>query len=162
MADLIFRLNNTGENSTSPGVERIEFNTGTVPDATGRLVSTTYHASRDINIHPNPRRTLDQIQDSLLGILDVTLAGHMISHATTAIPARFFNWMKDAASLDSTSGNLPFGRFGMTIDSFGANFLDLTPSLLAGYILYDVEIIDAESPRDKVPFIAKFYRNGAI
>jgi len=55
---------------------------------------------------------------------------------------------------------LPFGRFGIQIDSFAGGLLNETPTAILGYILYDVDVQDVDNPRDKVPFTAKFYLNG--
>ena len=138
--------------------EKIEFNVGTVPDSTGRLTFPSFHMARDTNIHPNPRRVLDQIQDSLLGIFDVRLTGYFINHSATLGPKNLFNWSAEAA----TNENYPFGRFGLVLDSFASGILGLTPTGTAGYILYDIEVQDVEDPRDKVPFTAKLYRNGTL
>ena len=156
---ILFRLTNSGDViGTLPASEKIEFNVGTVPDSTGRLTFPSFHMSRDTNIHPNPRRTLDQIQDSLLGIFDVRLTGYFIEHSSTLGPKNLFNWSIDPA----TNSNFPFGRFGLVLDSFASGILGLIPSSTTGYILYDIEVQDVEDPRDKVPFTAKLYRNGEI
>ena len=138
--------------------EKIEFNLGTAPDDTGRLTFPSFRMSRDVNIHPNPRRALDQIQDSLLGLLDVRLAGYFVDHANTLGPKNFFNWQVDPA----TNTNFPFGRFGLKLTSFADSILNVTPTTTTGYILYDVEVQDIEDPRDKVPFNCQLYRNGSI
>jgi len=141
-----------------PDSEKIEFNLATAPDDTGRLFGQKFKMSRDINIHPNPRRALDQIQDSLLGILDVTLNGYFVSHSTTLGPKNFFNWSVDPA----TNSNFPFGRFGLQLNGFANGLLNLEPLATTGYILYDVEVDDIEDPRDEVVFKAQLYRNGSI
>lgn len=156
---ILFRFTSPEDTvETLASSEKIEFNIGTVPDSTGRLTFPSFHMARDTNIHPNPRRTLDQIQDSLLGIFDVRLTGYFINHSTTLGPKNLFNWSIDAA----TNSNFPFGRFGLVLDSFAAGLLGLTPTSTTGYILYDIEVQDVEEPRDKVPFTAKLYRNGDI
>ena len=114
--------------------------------------------TRDINFHPNPRRPLDQLQDGLLGILEVTIAGYFVGHDTTLGPGKFFNWGKEAAM----NASLKWGRFGIRLDNFGNGVLNLNPIATTGYVLHDIEVIDAESPRDQVGFIAKLYRNGTI
>ena len=113
---------------------------------------------RDINFHPNPRRPLDQLQDGLLGTLEVTVTGYFKDHDSTQGPAKFFNWQREPAMTNA----LKWGRFGLRLDDFAGGMLDLTPSDTTGYVLWDVEVTDAESPRDQVSFIAKLYRNGTI
>ncbi len=155
----IFRCTNTGDNESNvSNANKIEFNGGAVPDTTGRLVATGFRMTRDVNIHPNPRRALDQIQDSLLGIFEITITGYFIDHDNTAAIGQFVNWSKDPSVTD----DFPFGRFGLRLDDFGQAALSLTPSGTIGYIMHDLEVQDAESPRDEVGFIARFYRNGTI
>ena len=156
---IIFRFTNS--NDTLNGIddtEKIEFNLGSAPDDTGRLTFPSFRMSRDVNIHPNPRRSLDQIQDSLLGLLDIHLSGYFVDHKNTLGPRNFFNWQVEPA----VNSNFPFGRFGLQLSSFAKNLLDVTPLTTTGYILYDVEVQDVEDPRDKVPFNCKLYRNGSI
>lgn len=156
---ILFRLTNPDDVvGLLPDSEKIEFNAGTVPDSTGRLTFPSFHMARDTNIHPNPRRVLDQIQDSLLGIFDVRLTGYFINHSSTLGPKNLFNWSAEPA----TNSNFPFGRFGLVLDSFASGILGLIPSTTTGYILYDIEVQDVEDPRDKVPFTAKLYRNGTL
>ena len=155
----LFRLTNTGDTVNTVGeTEKIQFNLGTVPDNTGRLTFPSFRMSRDVNIHPNPRRALDQVQDSLLGLLDVRLAGYFVLHSTTKGPMNLFNWQVDPA----TNTDFPFGRFGLELTNFANSLLNLTPTATTGYILYDVEVQDLEDPRDKVTFNAQLYRNGDI
>ena len=67
MVDSIFRLTNPGDTEASVGsTEKIIFNSGSVPDSTGRLITTSFRMASDLNPHPNPDTALNQIQDSLL------------------------------------------------------------------------------------------------
>jgi len=157
MTDIIFRFTSPGD--TIGGLsdsEKIEFNAGSIPDATGRSISSAFRMSRDTNIHPNPRRVLNQIQDSLLGLTDITITGYFVSHASTLGPKNFYNWQRE----DGTNASLPFGRFGLQIPSFANGLLDQTPTATTAYLLYDIDVQDVDDPRDKVPFIARFYLNG--
>ena len=156
----IFRVTNTGDNEGNvSSANKIEFNTGALlPDTTGRMIHIGFRAVRDINFHPNPRRDLDQIQDGRLGNLTVPVTGYFINHMTTGGPLNLFNWQANAAS----NGDFPFGRFGLRLTDFAGSMLDLTPSATIGYILYDVECDDLESPRDEIAFTLKVYRNGSI
>ena len=156
---ILYRFTDAGDTLESIlDSEKIEFNAGSAPDDTGRLIANKFKMSRDINIHPNPRRALDQIQDSLLGLLDVTLNGYFVNHSVTLGPKNFFNWQVDPA----TNENYPFGRFGLQLSNFAVGLLDLTPTVNTGYLLYDVEVDDVEDPRDEVIFRAQLYRNGSI
>jgi hypothetical protein len=156
----IFRIDANGETEATANAANqvIEFNGGLKPDNTGRGTANSFHSTRDINFHPNPRRALDQLQDGLLGVLEVTIEGYFVDHDTTTGPAKFLNWQKEPAM----SSALKWGRFGIRLDDFAGGALNLTPSTTTGYVLWDVEVIDAESPRDQVSFTAKFYRNGTI
>ena len=156
---ILFRFTNSGDTlETLANSEKIEFNLGTAPDDTGRLIANKFRMSRDVNIHPNPRRALDQVQDSLLGLLEIVLNGYFVKHSVTLGPKNFFNWQLDPA----TNSNFPFGRFGLQLNGFANGLLNLTPTTTTGYILFDVEVDDVEDPRDEVIFKAQLYRNGDI
>jgi len=156
---ILFRFTNPGDTlATLAPSEKIEFNLGTSPDDTGRLIANKFRMSRDVNIHPNPRRALDQVQDSLLGLLEIVLNGYFVQHSVTLGPKNLFNWQVDAA----TNSNFPFGRFGLQLNGSFNGLLNLTPTTTTGYLLYDVEVDDVEDPRDEVIFKAQLYRNGDI
>ena len=164
----IYRFTNAGDTPDVGSIGEgniIEFNLqAVVPDTTGRLTAPSFRMSRDVNIHPNPRRVLDQIQDSLLGIFEITLFGYFTGHQSTLGTRNLFNWqVGDAINTEFTAG-----RFGLELASFNG-ILNLVPKGVsdaptqpAGYVLYDIDIQDAEEPRDKVPFTLKLYRNGDI
>jgi len=159
MTDAIYRLTSTGDSFGSiTNANRIEFLPGIVPDATGRNIKTGFKMRRDVNPHPNPRRALNKIQDSLLGMLEVTVTGYFVNHDATLGPKNLYNWQVD----EGVNDDFPWGRFGITLDSFAGGLLNEIPSGTLGYILYDIDCEDVEKPRDEVPFVAKFYRNGAI
>ncbi len=167
---ILYRFKDAGDTLASlSSANIIEFNLEAVtPDDTGRLTYPSFHMARDTNIHPNPRRVLDQIQDSLLGIFDITLNGYFVSHNATLGVRNLFNWqVGEAINPEFTAG-----RFGLQLASFNG-LLNLTPTGLTdevndpndkpkGYVLYDMEIHDVEDPRDKVPFTVRLYRNGDI
>jgi hypothetical protein len=159
MVDAIYRFTNSGDTyGTIANTEKMEFLPGNVPDNTGRNIATAFTMRRDVNPHPNPRRALNKIQDSLLGMMEVVVTGYFVNHNTTLGPKNFYNWQVG----DGVNTDFPWGRFGLTIDSFAGGLLNETPDANKGYILYDIVCEDVEKPRDKVPFIAKFYRNGDI
>lgn len=162
MTDSIFRLTNPGDTEASVGpTEKIVFNIGTVPDTTGKMVSTSFRMVTDLNPHPNPRRALNFIQDGLLGVLEVTIAGYFKAHKTTLGPRNFFNWSVEPKVNDDFRA----GRIGLTLDSFSNGLLNVLPTVGlsgTGYMLSEIFVDDVEDPRDEVPFIAKFFRNGRI
>jgi hypothetical protein len=156
----IFRIATAGETEADAKTagEIIEFNGGTDPDATCKMIATGFEMTRDISPHPNPKRALTIWQDNLLGTMEVIVTGYFKDHDATAGPGQFFNWMKEPTK----NASLPFGQFGLRLDDFGQNALDLTPSAVAGYFLHRVSVQDVESPRDQVTFIARLIRNGTI
>lgn len=159
MADTIFRLTNPGDTEANVGsTEKIIFNSGIVPDSTGRLVSTSFRMASDLNPHPNPDTALNQIQDSLLGVVEVTVAGYFIDHDNTKGPANLYNWSVD----EDVNSNFQKGRFGMTLATMGGilSLIPTTPINGIGYMLSEVEVIDVEDPKTEVGFIAKFFLNG--
>lgn len=159
LVDSIFRLTNTGDTEASVGAtEKVEFNSGSVPDSTGKLVRTRFRMTSDLNPHPNPDTPLNQIQDSLLGIVEVTVAGYFVKHNTTLGPKNFYNWSVDP----DVNDDFRKGRFGLNLAAFGG-ILSLVPETgLAGrgYMLAEIDVDDIEDPRDEVPFIARFFLNG--
>jgi len=165
---ILFRFTDSSDTLATLGdSEKIEFNIASStnqPDDTARLIIPRFHMARDVNIHPNPRRRLDQIQDSLLGIFDITLAGYFVGHQTTLGPKNLMNWQIEEA----INNEFNAGRFGLQLASFNS-ILNLTPlgktldqGDEAGYVLYDIDVSDIDRPRDKVPFTVKLYRNGDI
>jgi len=159
MTSSIYRKTLIGDTESGLGpTEKIRFNAGTVPDSTGKLVSTGFRMNRDVSFHPNPRRVLDQIQDNLLGRLEVSVAGYFKDHDATLGPRNLYDWQVGTG----VNNAMPFGRFGLLLDDFANNKLDINPTATLGYILFDIEVKDNETPRDQVDFIARFYLNGTI
>lgn len=161
LADTIFRLTNPGDTEASVAdTEKIIFNTGAVPDSTGRLVRTSFRMASDLNPHPNPDIALNQIQDSLLGVVEVVVAGYFVNNNATKGPANLFNWSVDP----DVNDDFKKGRFGLTLATM-AGILNVVPIVGlngTGYMLSDVFVEDIEDPRTEVPFIATFLRNGKI
>lgn len=159
MVDSIFRLTNPGDTEANVSDnEKIQFNSGIVPDSTGKLVRTRFRMVSDLNPHPNPDTALNQIQDSLLGVVEVTVAGYFTKHNTTLGPRNFYNWSVDP----DVNDDFRKGRFGLNLASFGG-ILSLVPEtgiVGIGYMLAEVDVDDIEDPRDEVPFIARFVLNG--
>jgi len=159
LADTIFRFTNPGDTEASVGsTEKIIFNTGTVPDSTGKLVRTSFRMVSDLNPHPNPDIPLNQIQDSLLGVVEVTIAGYFVNHNATQGPANLYNWSVDP----DVNDDFRKGRFGVTLATM-AGILDIIPITGLngiGYMLSEVFVDDIEEPRTEVPFIVKFLLNG--
>ena len=159
MVDTLFRFTASGDTEAAlAATERIQFNTGTVPDSTGKLVSTSFRMVSDLNPHPNPDTALNQIQDSLLGVVEVTIAGYFVDHNATQGPANLYNWSVDA----DVNDDFRKGRFGATLATM-AGILDIIPTTGLngiGYMLSEVFVDDIEDPRTEVPFIVKFLLNG--
>ena len=159
MVDTIFRLTASGDTEASVGnSEKIIFNTGTVPDSTGRLVTTSFRMASDLNPHPNPDTPLNQIQDSLLGVVEVTVAGYFVDHNATLGPTNLYNWSVE----EDVNDDFRKGRFGVTLATMNG-ILDIIPTTGLngiGYMLAEVEVIDIEDPRTQVGFIARFLLNG--
>lgn len=161
MVDSIFRLTDPGDTEASVGAtEKIEFNSGTVPDSTGRLVSPSFRMVSDLNPHPNPNRRLNKIQDSLLGVVEVIIAGYFVNHNVTLGPRNLYNWSID----EDINSDFRGGRFGLNLATMNG-ILSVVPTIGfngTGYMLAEVDVIDVPEPRTKIPFTAKFFRNGTI
>ncbi len=161
LVDTIFRLTNPGDTEASVGsTEKIIFNTGIVPDNTGRMVATSFRMASDLNAHPNPSTPLNQIQDSLLGVIEVTIAGYFIDHNNTLGPQNLYNWSVD----EDVNDDFRKGRFGINIASMNG-ILNLVPSTGVkgtGYMLAEIDVIDFEEPRNEIGFTARFFLNGTV
>ncbi len=159
LVDTLFRFTNSGDTIGGLGsTEIIEFNSGVVPDSTGRMVSTSFRMASDLNPHPNPDTQLNQIQDSLLGVVEVTIAGYFIDHNDTLGPRNLYNWSVDP----DVNDDFRKGRFGISVASMNG-ILDVIPTVGlngTGYMLSDIDVIDFEEPRNEVGFTAKFFLNG--
>lgn len=150
----IFRVTNPGDTETSVGAgDKIQFNGGTVPDLFGHMVTTSWHALRDISVHPNPNKALNVVQDGRLGTIEVILAGYFTRPVQSGGKINFYDWMSDPAT---SNPNFRYGRFGIRIDDLSE--IDLTPSSSRGYILYDVYVERVPDSPNEVGFIAKLYR----
>ena len=159
MVDTIFRLTDSGDTEASVGpTEKIVFNTGTVPDNTGRMVATSFRMTSDLNPHPNPDTQLNQIQDSLLGVVEVTIAGYFVDHNKTLGPRNLYNWSVD----EDVNQTFRKGRFGINIASMNGilNFSPTENLNGTGYMLAEIDVIDFEEPRNEVGFTARFFLNG--
>ena len=161
MANSIFRLTNPGDTEDNVDTtEKIVFNSGSVPDRTGKMTTTSFRMVSDLNPHPNPDTKLNQIQDSLLGVVEITVTGYFKNHNATIGPRNLYNWSVD----EDVNDDFRKGRFGVTLSSMNG-ILDVIPTTgLAGtgYMLSEIDVQDVEDPRDEVGFIARFFRNGTI
>lgn len=161
MADTIFRLTASDDTEGSVGAtEKIIFNTGSVPDNTGRLIRTSFRMASDLNPHANPDVAGVPIQDALLGVTEVTVAGYFVDHNNTIGPKNLFNWSVDP----DVNVNFRRGRFGLSLATM-AGLLDVVPTVGLdgiGYMLSEVFCEDVEDPRTEIGFIAKFLRSGKV
>lgn len=152
----IFRITTVGQTEgTAPADNKIEFNVGAVPDAKGNLISSNCHYLRDVSMHPNPKRSLNILQDGGLGTKELTIIGYFTDPAGVSVSslAIFDNWMRNKA----TNASLPYGRWGLRLDDLPIH--NFTPSAGGGYILHDLYTERVEDSPDEVMFIAKLYLN---
>ncbi len=154
----IYRLDSNGQNEgTAPANNKIEFNSGSTPDDKGRVVTTHALWIRDIAMHPNPKRSLNILQDTLAGTKEVTLAGFFRdpvgASATNSGLDIFDTWMDNKA----TNTSLKFGRFGLRLDDFPVH--NFNPVTGGGYILHYLYAERPEDSPDEVGFVAKLYFN---
>lgn len=161
MVDTIFRFTNSGDAiGTIGSTEKIIFNTGTVPDATGKLVTTSFRMGTDLNPHPNPDTANNPIQDSLLGVTEITIAGYFIDHNNTIGPRNLFNWKVQG----DVNDDFEFGRTGLVLATMD-EILSVTPTVGingTGYMISELYVEDLEKPRTEIGFIVKLLRNGTV
>jgi len=155
----IFRIATSGDTEATARTAKdiIEFDGGSVPDQTGSMVETDIRWKRDVNPHPNPRRSMTKWQDGKLGIIEVTIAGYFTDKTNTVGPHLFHNWQVESG----TNASLPWGRWGIRVDDFSTATINLVPTSTEAYLLHDAYVTARETDRGTLGFIAKFYRNGA-
>jgi len=152
----IYRINSNGQTESSSGITKIEFDTGVVPDAKGHLQSCSWRMVRDLTWHPNPDRALAYIQDGLLGLMEITIAGFVDSAKTANADVVLYNWQKEPGTVP---GSLKFGRWGLRINEM-PNIFNLTPSNSSAYIIADIQYNNVVDFRSEASFIIRMYRNG--
>lgn len=153
---VIFRVTGSGDNELNVS-DKIEFNTGGVPDANANQVFTSWHMVRDLSPHPNPNTALTEQQDGLLGTFEIVIAGYFKNPTTESSGTRLQSWQAQAGTVDNAFDK---GRWGLRIDDMPE--LNLTPSATIGYLLYDVYVERPEDSINEKRFILKLVRNGAI
>jgi len=133
----------------------IEFNgTGLSPDDNGSITSLTLHFVEDLSIQPNPNRHLSQIQDGKLGTMELIIKGTFQNQLSAGGIAKFFTWMKS----DKTDATFIYGRFGIRYNKMTQ--VEVIPTALQGYILFDFIIDDIDEFENIATFTARFYKNG--
>lgn len=160
MVDTIFRLTNSGDTEASVAdTEKIEFNAGTVPDSTGKLINIGIRMATDLNPHPNPDISLTPFQDSLLGPLEVTIAGYFVNRNFTIGPTNLKLWAKQPKETDDFEN----GRFGLSLAALNSA-LNLIPTTGINGTGYEISEIDIQNIGDppKATFIVKLLQNGKI
>ncbi len=159
--DTIFRLTDDGDTEASVGdTEKIVFEPGTVPDSTGRLVTSGLRFATDLNPHPNPGISLNPFQDSLLGPLEITIAGYFVNRDKTLGPTNLKLWAKQAKESDDFEN----GRFGLNLSALNGalNLIPTTGRNGTGYEISEIDIQYMSEPTPKVGFIVTLLQNGRI
>ncbi len=160
LVDTIFRLTDSGDTEASVAdTEKIEFNAGTVPDSTGKLTNIGIRMATDLNPHPNPDISLTPFQDSLLGPLEVTIAGYFVNRNFTIGPTNLKLWAKQPKETDDFEN----GRFGLSLAALNSA-LNLIPTTGINGTGYEISEIDIQNIGDppKATFIVKLLQNGKI
>ncbi len=155
-SNVIFRVTGAGDNETNVS-DKIEFNTGGVPDANAKMTYSSWQMIRDVSPHPNPNTALTEMQDGLLGTFEITVAGYFLQPLTEVSGALLQTWQAQPGTIDT---HFDKGRWGLRMDDMQE--LNLSPSATIGYLLYDVYVERPDDAVNEKRFILKFYRNGAI
>jgi hypothetical protein len=152
----IYRIDTTGQNEAWAVTNNqiIEFNSGAAPDDRGNIISTNVLYLRDVAVHPNPKRSLNVLQDTLAGTKEVTITGYFEDPIGSGTSQSLLDtWMLNKA----TNSSLKFGRFGLRLDD--ATTHNLVPDATGGYILHYLYTERPEDSPDEVTFVAKLYLN---
>lgn len=154
----IFRVTNLGETENTV-TDKIEFDIGTVPDNTAHIRESEFNLSSAIGINTKPKGNFNEVQDTGVDGLEITIAGHIQTPANTLAPYRAKTWLLE----DKTNTTFTKGRFGLRLNDFPA--FNLTPTAASatytrGYILHDFRFIRDGEFSGRVAFIAILRFNG--
>ncbi len=136
--------------------ERIEFNEGAVPDKTGAIVETAIEMEVGFSDNPKASGALNELQDTGLARIPITVTGRIKAPASSDIPGIFKRWLIE----DKTNTAFPKGRFGLRLNDFPA--FNLTPDGAKGYMLIKIEFSREAEYEGRLIFIATLRFNGDV
>lgn len=141
----IWRDNNMEASSS----DKIEFNTGSVPDNTSSITQTEIQITSAIAINEKPKGNLNEIQDTAADGVTYIITGSVKNRSNSAAPTTVKKWLFEDKTVTTT---FPFGRFGIRLDDFPA--YNVRPNAQRGLILYDWRWIQEGEYRGHSTFIA--------
>jgi hypothetical protein len=134
----IWRATTLGaEGSNSSDI--IQFNGGTLPDATGHVKSSDVELETGVAENDKPFSPINELQDTKATRITVNVIGVIDNPSSSGVPSRFKIWELE----DKVNAVFTKGRFGLRLDDFPA--FNLTPTTLAGgtprgYILSNIKL----------------------
>jgi len=137
------------DSNTVPVTDIVEFNSGTLPDATGGIIQNTITLTSAIAVNAKPKKELDELQDTGLSTITFQITGHIKNPKNSAIPNLVKVWMCQPKFV---IGSFPKGRFGIQLDDFP--HYNVRPNTNRGLFLVDWTWIRPAETKGKVEFVA--------
>lgn len=154
---------NPPDAQSNPATDKIEFEASSVTDDQGHIHQSEFKIVTAIADNEKPNAKLNELQDTQVDTITVTLTGSIhnwqtagISETESVIPTTVKKWMCDK----KTSASFPKGRFGLQLADFGTFNVDPTTTL--GYMIQDWTWIRSGEIKGKTDFIATLRLNGDI
>ena len=130
------------DSNSIPTSDIIQFNDGTLPDATGNMNQS------DITLTSAVKGKLDELQDTGFSSLTFAITGFITNASTSSIPTVIKTWLLE----DKTTASFPFGRFGIVLEDFP--IYNIHPNANRGCMVTDWTWIREGQTKNKAGFVA--------
>lgn len=157
----IYRYTNLTDSWTGVGfTDKIEFDVGVTPDATGHVTSSEFTWQRSLQENPRPQsNNPNELQDNGLGQILGVIVGTIESPDTSLIDTTVQTWMTN----NMTNSNFPWGRFGIHLaDRPLWNTAPITGQTNGGGFMIEKWYSRKVPGFAKVDFICNIRYNGSV
>ena len=145
------------------GSDEIEFESSSVTDDQGHIHQSEFKIVTAIAENEKPNAKLNELQDTQVDSITVTLTGSIHNWKTAGasatksdIPQTVKEWMCDK----KTKTGFLKGRFGLELADFTT--FNVNPSTTLGYMIQDWTWVRSGETKGKTDFIATLRLNGNI
>jgi|TARA_R110000744_G_scaffold365603_1_gene474457 hypothetical protein len=136
------------DSNSIPTSDIIQFNDGTLPDATGNMNQSDITLTSAVSINTKPKGKLDELQDTGFSSLTFAITGFITNASTSSIPTVIKTWLLE----DKTTASFPFGRFGIVLEDFP--IYNIHPNSNRGCMVTDWTWIREGQTKNKAGFVA--------
>jgi len=149
--------------SRASATDKIEFESSSVTDDQGHIHQSEFKIVTAIAENEKPNAKLNELQDTQVDSITVTLTGSIHNWKTAGasatksdIPQTVKEWMCDK----KTKTGFLKGRFGLELADFTT--FNVNPSTTLGYMIQDWTWVRSGETKGKTDFIATLRLNGNI